>query len=404
MKVLQANKFFYIKGGSGRVFFDTIRILEERGHDVATFSMKDDNNFPSQFSDYFIENIDFSKASGTLAGLKKAGHFLYSLESRSKIETLIKQAQPDVAHLHNFTHQLTVSILSALKKNKIPIVQTLHDYQLICPNYRMFTGGQVCERCKKRKFYNAILHKCVANSVVKSALLATDLSFQRLFKLYEEKVDAFIAPSLFLKNKMQEWGVIKPIYHIPYSVNFEQYVPNPEPGNYLLYVGRLSEEKGLVTLLKAMRELPDVALKIVGNGPLRSHLVNYVMKKNIKNVEFLGSRYGSALDDIIRYARFIVVPSEWYENYPMAILEAMASGKPVLGARIGGIPEMVENDKTGWLFEPLNAEDLIDKIQKVVGNEDLIKECGSNARKIVEQKNCSRLYYEALMAVYKYVA
>ncbi len=378
--------------------------MEERGHDVATFSMRHDNNFPSKFSDYFIKNIDFLKNAGVLASLKRAGHFLYSLEARSKIETLIKRAQPDVAHLHNFTHQLTVSVLSALKKNKIPIVQTLHDYQLICPNYRIFTGGQVCERCKKRKFYNAILHKCVGKSLLKSALSALDLSCQRLFNLYEEKIDAFIAPSLFLKNKMQEWGVIKPIYHIPYSVNLEQYAPNSEPGDYLLYVGRLSEEKGLFTLLKAMRELPDVALKIVGDGPLRAYLVNYAMKKNIKNVEFLGSRHGSALDDIIRYARFIVVPSEWYENYPMAILEAMARGKPVLGARIGGIPEMVENDKTGWLFEPLDAEDLIDKIEKVVGNENLIRACGINARKIVEQINCSRLYYEALMAVYKYVA
>lgn len=404
MKVLQVNKFFYIKGGSERVFFDTIRILEEHGHDVSTFSMADENNFPSHFSNFFIDKIDFAEKSSLLASIKKAGHFLYSLEARNKVEALIKQEQPDVAHLHNFTHQLTVSTLSAFKKNKIPVVQTLHDYQLVCPNYRMFTGGQVCERCKKRKFYNAVLHKCVGNSLLKSTLSALDLSCQRLFRLYEEKIDAFIAPSLFLKNKMLEWGIKKSIFHVPYSVNLEKCAPNFEPGDYLLFIGRLSEEKGLLTLLKAMRELPDVALKIVGNGPMRSSLANYTMKKNIKNVEFLGSRNGSALEDIIRHAKFVVVPSEWYENYPMAILESMAMAKPVLGAAIGGIPEMVESGKTGWLFEPLNVEDLISKIQKVVGNENWIRECGINARKTVEQKNCSSAYYESLMDVYKYVS
>jgi glycosyltransferase involved in cell wall biosynthesis len=401
MKILQVSKYFYVKGGSERVFFDTIRILEEHGHEVVTFSMKDDKNFPSAYSDYFIDNIDFTKSDGLAGALKKAGHFLYSFGAREKLEELIKKERPDVAHLHNFTHQLTISILGVFKKYKIPVVQTLHDYQLVCPNYRMFTEAEVCERCRPRKFYNAILHRCVGDSYLKSALSCVDLYFQRLFKLYEERVDAFIAPSAFLQKKMQEWGVKKSIHHIPYSVNIEQYKPIYEPGTYLLYVGRLSDEKGIETLIRAMRELPALNLKIVGSGPMKPRLVNFVNKKQIANVEFLGYRQGQALEDIIRYSRFVVVPSEWYENYPMALLEAMAMGKPIIGSQIGGIPEMIDEEKTGWLFAPRDVADLREKIKVAAADDATLFEYGKNARQRVEQINCSSKYYDTLMKIYK---
>ena len=201
MKILQINKFFYIRGGSERVFFDTIRILEEQEHDVINFSMKDEKNFPSKYSDFFIENVDFTKKRGIVEDFPKAMHFLYSWEAKRKLEKLILQEKPDIAHLHNFTHQLTVSVLSVLEKYNIPVVQTLHDYQMICPNARMFTHGKICERCKSVRFYNVVPNKCVQYSYGPSVLSCLDLYLQRVFGLYKERISSFIAPSKFMVKK-----------------------------------------------------------------------------------------------------------------------------------------------------------------------------------------------------------
>jgi len=404
MRILQVNKFFYIKGGSERVFFNTIQVLENAGHKVICFSMKDERNFPSDYTKYFINNIEFQKSRSYWQNIRKAVHFLYSWEARKKLEKLIIETKPEIAHLHNFSHQLTVSILSILQKYNIPIVQTLHDYQLICPNYRLFTQGNVCQRCKRQRYYQAIIHRCVRNSYWLSALSSLELYWQRLFHLYRERVAVFIAPSLFLKQIMQAWGIKNKIVHIPYYLE----IPadneiNHSVGDYLLYFGRLSSEKGLMTLLRAMRYLPKISLKIVGKGPVRPFLAEFIRKKKINNVQLLGERHGVALNEIIKHCRFVVVPSEWYENYPMAILEAMGWAKPVLGSNIGGIPEMIIDNENGWLFFPKNVNDLREKINLIYFNEELIRKCGYRARQTVEQKNCSTKYYQQLIKIYQQV-
>jgi len=401
MKILQINKFHYIKGGSERVFFDTIKILEKAGHQVSVFSMEDKLNLSSKYSNYFVKNIDYYKKQGLLDKISTAIDFVWSSDAKVNLEKLIKKEKPDIAHLHNFTHQLSPSILSVLKKHNIPVVQTLHDYQLICPNGRLFTQNKICERCKKTKFYNAIIHKCLYDSYAGSALGCLDLYLQRIFTTNKERIDLFIAPSKFMKKKTKDWGIKNKIVHLRYSLDLKDFQPNPTPGKYLIFVGRLSSEKGLFTLLKAMKNLPKVQLKIVGTGPIEKDLKDFTKKKGLKNVEFTGRKTGQSLKNLISKSRVVVVPSEWYENYPVAVLEAKAMAKPVLGADIGGIPEQVKDGKTGWLFKSGNVKDLTEKIQVIYFDDEKIEKAGLAARKSVEKQNSEQKYLESLEKIYE---
>jgi glycosyltransferase involved in cell wall biosynthesis len=344
--------------------------------------------------------VDFGSHEGWF---KKARRFIYNKEAAEKLEILLEQEKPDIAHLHNISHQLTPSILKPLKKRGIPIVQTLHDYQVICPNYRLYTESEVCERCKKHKYYNCVLHKCVQNSRAASLLAALELKMQWLFRFYKEKVDLFISPSAFLKTKLTEWGVKRPMEVVPNFVDTEKLQPAYMPGNYLICVSRLSEEKGVLTLLEAMQKLPDVQLKLVGDGPQKVKVEKFLKQRQIENVQYLGEKRGLELQYLIRGARFLVLPSEWYENYPMIALEAMALGKPVLAADIGGIPEIVVENATGWLFKSGNAKDLREKIQIHFNDAETIERLGHGARARVEQINCAKTYYEKLMGCYNRV-
>lgn len=400
MKILLVNKFHYLKGGSEKVYFDTKELLEKNGHTVVCFSMEHEKNEACADDQYFVSSVDYSTHDNWFS---KAKRFIYNKEATEKLEILLEQEKPDIAHLHNISHQLTPSILKPLKKRGIPIVQTLHDYQVICPNYRLYTEGEVCERCKKHKYYNCVIHKCVQNSAAASTLAALELKLQWLFRFYKEKVDLFISPSAFLKNKLAEWGVTRPVEVVPNFVDTEKMQPAYMPGNYLICVSRLSEEKGVLTLLEAMQKLPDVQLKLVGDGPQKDNVEKFVKQRKLVNVQYLGEKRGLELQYLIRGARFLVLPSEWYENYPMVAIEAMALGKPILAANIGGLPEIVVENVAGWLFHSGSAKDLREKIQTHFGDIETIERLGRQARARVEQINCSKAHYEKLIACYNKV-
>ena len=212
MKVLLVNKFHYLKGGSERVYFDTKKILEENGHQVICFSMKHENNIHCEQSDYFVDNVDYASHNDSFS---KVARFIYYKKAAEKLEKLIKQEKPDIAHLHNISHQLTPSILKPLKEAKIPIIQTLHDYQLICPNYRLYTNGNVCEKCKVHRYYECVANKCMRDSTSASLLAASELTFQWFLQFYRERVDLFVSPSEFLKNKLKEWEVKQEVEVLP---------------------------------------------------------------------------------------------------------------------------------------------------------------------------------------------
>ena len=393
MKILMINKFFYRRGGSETYMFNLKKNLKSMGHQVIEFSMNDEKNEASEFTGYFIKNINFSKKEGILKDLKKVCHLLYSTEAKNKLAALIKKEKPDIAHLHNIRFQLTPAIIKVLNKYNIPVVWTMHDYQLVCPNYLLFTQNKVCERCKKYKFYNCFKYNCLKNSRPMSFLAMLEMYLHKIILKSYAKIDLLIAPSKFMQSKLEEWGIeaskIKQLY---YSLDLKKSGQETDLGQGLLYFGRLSKEKGLETLLAAMKDLPNINLKIVGEGPQEALLLKYIEANNLKNVELLGYKSGEELNNIIKSARFVVLPSIWYENNPLAILEAFSQGKPVIGSDLGGIPELVQENKTGFLFEPGNASQLKDKIQTNYQQSELIKQMGQNAMNFVAE-NCSPEYH-----------
>lgn len=403
MKILMCNAFYYERGGCEIYTFALSRELEAHGHTVVPFSMSHERNLPSEYERYFVSNIDFSdvsQASGLSSKIRAAARVLYSSEAKSKIQSLIEKTKPDLAHLHNVAHHLSPSILPGIKRYGLPIVQTLHDYKLICPSTLLFSGGEICERCRGKRYYNAILRRCKRGSVGASVLAAIELYAHRLSRIYENNVDVFVAPSRFLRDKMMEFKMDgREIIHIPQLIDVGTYSPCYEHQDYLIYFGRLSAEKGVCTLLEAMRRLRGARLYVAGEGPLKRDLMGQVA--DARNIEFLGHVPHNELKGLVKNAMFAVVPSECYDNAPMSVYEAFALGKPVIGSRIGGIPELIQHGENGLLFEPGNAGDLADTIDYLAGHKSLIQHMGKNARAGLEQRHSKAKHYEAVTNVYR---
>lgn len=367
MKILQINKFFWNKGGSETYYFSLIKLLERAGHTVIPFSMQDERNQPSPFEKYFVPQVDFQSPTG---GLKKAVQFLYSKEARVRLEALILKEKPDLAHAHNIAHQLTPAILPILKKHGIPVVQTLHDYQLICPNYKLYTQGSVCERCFKHKYYNAALHKCLKNSAAGGALGAIELTLHRLILRSYDKVDLFICPSQFLYDRLVAWGI--PEQKLRYIPNFVELSARQPAGPFasrqgFLFAGRLMKEKGIDLFLAAARALPKIEFDIAGQAETTEETARYAAQaKALPNVRWHGHIQDKAkLNSLMAQVKAVVVPSEWYENAPLTVLEALAANTWVIASNRGGLPELIQSGKNGMVFEPGSLQGLVEAIQQV---------------------------------------
>lgn len=405
MKILQINKFFYKRGGAEAYMLTLSDFLRQQGHQVIEFSMQHPKNLDSAYSDYFIRYIDFKKRQGLISDLQKSAHLIYSWEAQNKLEQLIKQEKPEIAHLHNFYFQLTPSILAVLKKHNIPVVWTMHDYKLICPNYRLFTKGQVCERCKIKKYYNCFKYKCMQDNYAHSLLVMLESYLHNYFLKSYDKIDLYISPSKFLQDKVCQWGIKKDKVTQVYNfINLPDFQPDFEPGDYLLYFGRLAEEKGLLLLLETMKELPEINLKIVGDGPQKDLINRYIEDNNLINVELIGHTTGEKLYDLIRQSRFVVLPSIWYENNPISVLEAFALGKPVIGADLGGIPELVKDGQTGIIFKATDINDLKSKIKQNYSQTDKIQQMGQNARSFVKTECDPKVHYNRILSIYNNLA
>ena len=323
MKILNINKFYYRKGGSEAYYFALADLLRENNHEVIPFSMKDNKNYETKYSKYFIENISYENM-GIKEKAINGAKLIYSFEAKKKVKNIVNDNTPDIAHLHIFQHQLSPSILKEIKKNGTYVVNTVHDLKVICPNYKMLNDGEICEKCKSDKFINCFKSKCIKGSTVNSMLNTIEAYTHRILKSYDY-VDKFICPSKFYMNKFIEFGIPKEkVVHIPNFVDVSKFNPNYEHEDYFVYFGRLSEEKGINTLIKSMKYVNKSKLIIVGTGPIEKELKEFVVKEKIKNVEFVGFKTGNELENIIKKSRFIVIPSEWYENAPMSIIEAMA--------------------------------------------------------------------------------
>jgi len=359
MKILQVNKFLYAKGGADKY---CLMLIEEqsKNHEVTAFGMADINNTILSNQEYFSEKLDYHQNGQSL---KKAIRLIWNKEAAAKFAKLLDQVKPDIIHAHNIYHQLSPSILKGAKKRKIPVVMTLHDYKLICPNYLLFCKGRHCQKCLKGNYFHCLLNNCY-NSIFRSAL-ATFESFlhNKILKSYDRGVELFISPSKYLRDLAIKAG---------FKENKILVLNNPAPeiksslgGSRLLYLGRLSKEKGVTLLLKSLENL-DEFLDIVGSGPEEENLKKLTKKLHLEDkVVFHGHLEGEALEKIKREAKAIIVPSLWAENMSLVLLESLSLGKIVIASAMGGNPELIEHEKTGLLFLPANYYDLSDKIKRL---------------------------------------
>ena len=402
MKVLVANKFHYVKGGAERYYFELARILQRKGHAVVPFAMEHEKNEPSEHSRFFVSRVSFEEDSGSR--LAKAARVIYSTEARRKIEDLVTTERPDIAHLHNIAHQLSPSILYGLKRRGVPVVQTLHDYKIVCPNYQMFVEGETCERCGAWKYYPAIFHRCMHGSTPFSLVVCVEAYVHQLLGTYGRLVDLFIAPSRQLLERVVAHGVDREkIVHLPYAIELDEYAPRYDSEDYAVYLGRLSIGKGLETLVRAAERARDVEIRILGDGPMADDLKREVESRSLGNVVFLGYRSGEELTSIVAGARFVVVPSECFENSPLTVYEASALGKPVVGSRMGGIPELVLDGETGLLFEPRSDAELADRMSSLWSDPARASAMGRAARERAEREFAPDRHYEAIMRIYERV-
>ncbi|MGB3073130.1 MAG: glycosyltransferase [Candidatus Moraniibacteriota bacterium] len=395
MRVLLINKFHYLKGGAERAYFDTAHILAENGHSVAFFAMEHPDNFETPWSRFFVSNVDYhDAAAGLWSKLRAALRILWNHEAATKLDALIEEFKPEVAHLHNTYHQLSPSILWTLRKHGVRIVMTLHDYKLISPNYSLLVRGRIWDHTSGLR---AIIDRAVQDSYLKSLVCAMEKWFHVMIGSYRN-VDAYIAPSRFLIEKFHAAGFPYPITHVVQPIQPFPTAPVPAVRKYLLFIGRLSKEKGLATLIEASRLLSGAEpLKIIGTGPEEMLLREQV--KGIPNIEFLGYQTGEVWERALREASALVIPSIWYENMPYVVLEALSRGTPVIASNLGGVPERIQEGENGFLFEPGNTEDLVRAIRTLIEYPDPVTLSKRAYESVADVR--PEAYYQTILRLYK---
>ena len=371
MKVLLVNKFHYIKGGSETYYFGLGDLLEKQGHQVIWFSMKDERNLPCAQSDYFVDHVDFNAPGNLVKTAGAALHLLYSREAGRKFARLLDDEKPDIIHLNIFQSQLTGAVVEEAYKRHTPIVYTAHDLKSVCPNYLMMHHQKTCEECLDGHYWHCFKNCCMKDSRAKSMVASIESYVYKLKKIYR-KIDHVITPSFFYKTKLEAADIFNcPIEHVrnflPAGTVYEAGVR----GSYFLYFGRLSGEKGIRTLVEAFSKAQvEEQLYIVGSGPEEDHLRSMVKSLGMEDrILFLGFKSGAELKEIVANALCVCLPSEWYENGPYSILEAQALGRPAIVSDYGGLPELVEDGRTGYITKAGNVSDLTEKIQEMSHSE-----------------------------------
>ncbi len=416
MRILQINKYYpfekspengkgssqpYPYGGIESNMLRTAELLERHGHEVIFFCMQHPQGLSSKFSNYFVSYTDL-KSGGLIKKFKMAGRVLYSVEARKKLGSLLNDHPVDIAHLNNFHHHLSPSILFELRKRKIPVVMSLQEYKMVCPSYRMLDRDKVCELCKSGKFYNSARLRCHKDSFSKSLLVALESYLHRNILHSYKDVKYYICPSKFIIEKLREMGLKGNFVHLPYFIDhdkFRPYIKTKKDVNTGVFWGRLSPEKGIDLLIDAVKDLP-VKMTIIGDGPLRKDIEDRMAREKISNIKLLPGLYGKELLSAVSGNAFSVVPSTWYEVFPIVMLEAFSLAMPVIGSRIGGIPEGVRDGETGFLFEPGNADDLRNKIKDLISDPARAFQMGKNAQLAAEKEYDPEIFYQRLIEVY----
>ena len=343
MKILQVNKFLYLKGGSETYMFELSNALKERGHEIDFWGMEDEKNIIEDTYGSFVRNIDFSTL-GLLGKIFNTFSTIYSLEAKRKIAIILDKFKPDIVHIHNFNFQLTSSILLEIKKRGIKIVYTAHDSQLVCPYHRLynFQRDKICTKCIDGQFSNCIKDRCFDASLIKSSVGAMESYLYHGLNYYNKYIDEIISPSKFLAKKLNHLYK-KEIHIIPNFVELNvDSIEKKE--DFLLYFGRISKEKGIIDILSFFED-NKIVLKIIGNGPEVENIIES------EYIEYLGLKYGDELFEYIQRAKFVIQPSKWYENCPMTIVESFACSTPVIGSKHSGFLELINDGENGFLID-----------------------------------------------------
>lgn len=399
MKILMINKFLHPNGGAETYIFKLGDYLKLKGHEVQYFGMEHEKRLVGNSVECYTDYMDFH-GGFRLAKLTYPFRTIYSVEARRKLRKVLCDFCPDIVHLNNFNYQLTPSVILEVKKwrektcHKCKIVFTAHDYQLVCPNHMLYNPNtqQNCEQCLGGAFQNCVKGRCIHGSLAKSIVGAAEAFYWKKNGVYQY-IDTMICCSEFIKRKLDSNPLFASKTIVLHNFADEVEWKNTPKKDYILYFGRFSKEKGILTLIQACRELPDIPFIFAGVGPLEEKL------EGISNVVNVGFQKGQALEKLIRQARFSVYPSEWYENCPFSVIESQVFGTPVLGADTGGISELIQQGKTGELFQSGNAKELKDRIRALWENPEKTEEYSRNCRHL--QFDSIETYYQKIMRIYR---
>lgn len=409
MKIILVHKFWRKVGGAEVYFQDVARILRKEGHEVKIFTTDYD---AEDSKDVFVrdENVVFGTSVDYLNGsilekIKAIPEVIYSRTNKEQFRQLLKSFQPDIVHVFAIYITITPSILDACTEEGIPVVMSCNDYKHICPNYRLFHHGKICEDCKGGKFYKAIVNNCCKHSRAVSILSAVEAYVHDRRNIWKGNVHTFLFESRFMLNKTAEfWGEKAARLEFlgkPFNATLHAYSATAK--DYLLFIGRLSDEKGVDILLSAMKLVPEAKLLIAGNGNYREVLEQQMAKENITNVTFLGPKWGDELEKLLQECRFVVVPSIWYENFPYVMMEAYSRGKAVIGSDKGGIPEYIEHGETGFVFPSHDSEILANYIRILWNDPEKSLKMGLSAKQFADNNFNDSTFYQRLMQIYQKV-
>lgn len=405
MKILMVHKFYYVEGGAERYVFNVTDLLQEKGHVVIPFAMHDERNFDSEYSPYFTERFGPDLLFDTKNPLKRLSltkRIIYNRQAQDQLARLIEETRPDFAHVHSVYHHLSPSVLQTLKDYNLPVLLTLHDYKMVCPNYIFLDGQrQVCEACEGKHFWKATAKKCFRDSYAASALVSAEAYINKWKKSYHDNVDVFVSPSKFLADKISTYGYSdKAVMVQPYTLDLNAYEPCYDTSDYFVFMGRLTHEKGVHFLLDAAKHIKGADLYVLGTGPLEQELSDRVERENLTNVKMLGYKSGDELRDIVRRAKFTVITSEWHDNSPLVIYESLSLGNPVVGSRMGGIPELIEEGEDGFVFDRGDQKTFVKHVQYLIDHPEKNIQMGKNARNKAERLYGFDEHYQKLLDLY----
>jgi glycosyltransferase involved in cell wall biosynthesis len=366
--------------------------------------MHGEQNLPDPNADLFVSYIDdreMNQRKNPLTAVRVLGRSVYSVEARQKFASLLDRVKPDMVHLQNIHAHITPSVIFEAKRRNIPVVWTLHDYKLICPNSHFLIDqtGQICEACRGGRFWQAAAKRCKKGSLPASALASLEAYGHQLMGV-RGMVDAFLCPSAFLRGKLLENGYTESnTHHIPLFLPADAFEPIGEDDGYLLFLGKLERLKGIYCLIEAARKSPNV--QIVLAGRVEEPLLGQLPELLPSNVKYVGFKSGDELTALRRRARAFVLPSQWYENQPFSILEAFALGKPVIASDLGGMRELVGANERGLLVPAGDIDQLTQAMRWIAANPAGARQLGEKAFSYVMEKHSPENHYQLISDLYR---